>query len=86
VATDEGWIDHTAQIGQTGVTIAPKLYIGAGLCGAVHHTGGMQSSGTIVAINGDPEAPIFEIADFGIVGDLFTVLPQLSAELRARLG
>ena len=86
VATDEGWIEHTAQIGQTGVTIAPKLYIGVGLSGAVHHTGGMQSSGTIVAINGDPEAPIFEIADFGIVGDLFTVLPQLSAELRARLG
>jgi electron transfer flavoprotein alpha subunit len=86
VATDEGWIDRTAQIGQTGVTIAPKLYIGAGLSGAVHHIGGMQSSGTIVAVNGDAEAPIFEIADFGVVGDLFTVLPQLSAELRARRG
>ncbi len=82
VATDEGWIDHSTQIGQTGVTIAPKLYIGAGISGAVHHSGGMQSSGTIVAINEDPEAPIFEIADFGIVGDLFAVLPQLSAELR----
>lgn len=86
VATDEGWIDHSTQIGQTGVTIAPKLYIGAGISGAVHHSGGMQSAGTIVAINEDPEAPIFEIADFGIVGDLFAVLPQLSAELRARLG
>jgi electron transfer flavoprotein alpha subunit len=86
VATDQGWIDRTAQIGQTGVTIAPQLYIGAGLSGAVHHTGGMQSSGTIIAINGDPEAPIFEIADFGIVGDLFSVLPQLSAELRGYLG
>jgi len=84
VATDEGWIDHSAQIGQTGVTIAPKLYIGAGISGAVHHRGGMQSSGTIVAINDDPEAPIFEIADFGIVGDLFAVLPQAAAELRAR--
>ncbi|MGV8967153.1 MAG: electron transfer flavoprotein subunit alpha/FixB family protein [Cellulomonas sp.] len=84
VATDEGWIDHGAQIGQTGVTVAPRLYIGAGVSGAVHHRGGMQSAGVIVAVNSDPEAPIFEIADFGIVGDLFTVLPQTTAELRAR--
>ncbi|WP_407344169.1 electron transfer flavoprotein subunit alpha/FixB family protein [Pengzhenrongella phosphoraccumulans] len=83
VATDEGWIDHAAQIGQTGVTVAPRLYIGAGVSGAVHHRGGMQSAGVIVAVNSDPEAPIFEIADFGIVGDLFTVLPQVTAELRA---
>ncbi|MCU1431660.1 MAG: electron transfer flavoprotein subunit alpha/FixB family protein [Actinotalea sp.] len=82
VATDEGWIGHDAQIGQTGVTIAPRLYIGAGVSGAVHHRGGMQASGTIVAVNADPEAPIFEIADFGVVGDLFTVLPQASAEIR----
>ncbi|WP_024287766.1 electron transfer flavoprotein subunit alpha/FixB family protein [Cellulomonas sp. KRMCY2] len=82
VATDEGWISHDAQIGQTGVTISPKLYIGAGVSGAVHHRGGMQSSGTIVAVNSDPEAPIFEIADFGVVGDLFTVLPQAAAEIR----
>lgn len=82
VATDEGWISHEAQIGQTGVTISPKLYIGAGVSGAVHHRGGMQSSGTIVAVNSDPEAPIFEIADFGVVGDLFTVLPQAAAEIR----
>ncbi|RYV50145.1 electron transfer flavoprotein subunit alpha/FixB family protein, partial [Pengzhenrongella frigida] len=75
-----------AQIGQTGVTVAPRLYIGAGVSGAVHHRGGMQSAGTIVAVNSDPEAPIFEIADFGIVGDLFTVLPQTIAEIRARKG
>ncbi|PVU83681.1 electron transfer flavoprotein subunit alpha/FixB family protein [Cellulomonas sp. WB94] len=86
VATDEGWIGHDAQIGQTGVTVAPQLYIGAGVSGAVHHRGGMQSAGTIVAINNDPEAPIFEIADFGIVGDLFTVLPQATAELRRLKG
>ncbi|WP_149202679.1 electron transfer flavoprotein subunit alpha/FixB family protein [Actinotalea subterranea] len=82
VATDEGWIGHEAQIGQTGVTISPRLYIGAGVSGAVHHRGGMQASGTIVAVNNDPEAPIFEIADLGIVGDLFTVLPQATAEIR----
>lgn len=82
VATDEGWIGHDAQIGQTGVTIAPRLYIGAGVSGAVHHRGGMQASGTIVAVNSDPESPIFEIADLGIVGDLFTVLPQATQELR----
>lgn len=82
VATDEGWIGHEAQIGQTGVTVSPRLYVGAGVSGAVHHRGGMQASGTIVAVNSDPEAPIFEIADYGVVGDLFTVLPQLTEELR----
>ncbi|ADG76549.1 Electron transfer flavoprotein alpha subunit [Cellulomonas flavigena DSM 20109] len=82
VATDEGWIGTETQIGQTGVAVAPALYIGAGISGAVHHRSGMQSAGTIVAINTDPEAPIFELADFGVVGDLFTVLPQLTAELR----
>lgn len=82
VATDEGWIGHDAQIGQTGVTVSPRLYVGAGVSGAVHHRGGMQASGTIVAVNSDPDAPIFEIADFGVVGDLFTVLPQAAAELR----
>jgi len=82
VATDEGWIGHETQIGQTGVTVSPRLYIGAGVSGAVHHRGGMQASGTIVAVNPDPEAPIFEIADYGVVGDLFTVLPQLTEELR----
>ncbi|MFC8191267.1 electron transfer flavoprotein subunit alpha/FixB family protein [Cellulomonas sp. NPDC057328] len=86
VATDEGWIGHDAQIGQTGVTISPRLYIGAGVSGAVHHRGGMQASGTVVAVNSDPDAPIFEIADFGVVGDLFTVLPQAAAELRRLQG
>ncbi|UZN04492.1 electron transfer flavoprotein subunit alpha/FixB family protein [Cellulomonas sp. S1-8] len=86
VATDEGWIGHDAQIGQTGVTVAPRLYVGAGVSGAVHHRGGMQASGTIVAVNSDPDAPIFEIADFGIVGDLFTVLPQAASELRRLRG
>jgi electron transfer flavoprotein alpha subunit len=82
VATDEGWIARDAQIGQTGVTVSPRLYIGAGVSGAVHHRGGMQAAGTIVAVNNDPDAPIFEIADFGVVGDLFQVLPQATAELR----
>ncbi|MGN8247440.1 electron transfer flavoprotein subunit alpha/FixB family protein [Cellulomonas soli] len=86
VATDEGWIGHDAQIGQTGVTVAPRLYVGAGVSGAVHHRGGMQASGTIVAVNSDADAPIFEIADLGIVGDLFTVLPQAAAELRRLRG
>ncbi len=86
VATDEGWIDKDAQIGQTGVTVAPRLYIGAGVSGAVHHRGGMQAAGVVVAINTDPDAPIFEIADLGIVGDLREVLPQATAELRRRLG
>ncbi len=86
VATDEGWIDHDTQIGQTGVTVAPRLYIGAGVSGAIHHRGGMQSAGTIVAINTDEEAPIFEIADLGIVGDLHTVVPQAIAELRRLRG
>ena len=86
VATDEGWIAKEAQIGQTGVTVTPRLYIGAGVSGAVHHRGGMQAAGTIVAVNSDPDAPIFEIADFGVVGDLFSVLPQTTAELRRLLG
>lgn len=86
VATDEGWIDHDAQIGQTGVTVAPRLYIGAGVSGAIHHRGGMQSAGTIVAINTDDQAPIFELADLGIVGDLHSVVPQAIAEIRRLRG
>lgn len=82
VATDEGWIDHTKQVGQTGVTITPRLYIGAGVSGAVHHLSGMQASEVIVAINSDEDAPLLEIADFGVVGDLHEILPQASAELR----
>ena len=82
VATDEGWISHETQVGQTGVTISPRLYVGAGVSGAVHHRGGMQASEVIVAVNNDVDAPIFEFADFGVVGDLFTVLPQAAAEIR----
>lgn len=83
VATDEGWIAHEAQIGQTGVTISPKLYIGLGVSGAIHHTAGMTGAETVVAVNTDSEAPIFELADFGIVGDLSEVVPQILAALQA---
>lgn len=85
-AVDEGWVGHDAQIGQTGVTIAPRVYIGAGISGAPHHRGGMQASGVIIAVNNDPDSPIFEIADFGVVGDLADVLPQAAAEIRRHKG
>lgn len=84
VSCDEGWIERSAQVGQTGVSIAPRLYIGLGVSGAVHHTSGIQGAGTIVAICDDSEAPIFEIADYGVVGDVTEVVPQLVEEL-ARL-
>jgi electron transfer flavoprotein alpha subunit len=83
-ATDAGWIDHSAQVGQTGVTVSPQLYISAGISGAIQQKAGMQSAKYIVAINKDPDAPIFEIADLGIIGDLATVLPQAAAEIRRR--
>ncbi|MCG2799469.1 MAG: electron transfer flavoprotein subunit alpha/FixB family protein [Cellulomonas sp.] len=82
VVADEGWLPREQQVGQTGVAVSPRLYIGAGVSGAVHHRGGMQSAGTVVAVNSDPDAPIFEFADYGVVGDLFEVLPALTAELR----
>ena len=82
-AVDEGWIEHDAQIGQTGVTIAPRVYIGAGISGAPHHRGGMQASGVIIGVNVDQDAPIFEIADFGVVGELSEVLPQAAEIIRA---
>lgn len=82
-ATDEGWISHQHMIGQTGTTVTPALYVACGISGAVHHRGGMQASGTIVAINMDPDAPIFEICDFGVVGSLFDVLPQAIEAVKA---
>lgn len=85
-ATDAGWIEHAAQVGQTGVTVSPQLYISAGISGAVHQRAGMQTAGTIVAINKDEDAQVFEIADFGVVGDLHEVIPQMIEELRRRKG
>ncbi|WP_084077007.1 electron transfer flavoprotein subunit alpha/FixB family protein [Demequina sp. NBRC 110057] len=85
-ATDEGWISHEHMVGQTGTTVTPALYVAAGISGAVHHRGGMQASGTIVCINMDPEAPIFEISDFGVVGSLFDVIPQAVARIKEHRG
>ena len=85
-AVDAGWYPHSNQVGQTGKQVSPQLYVAAGISGAIQHRAGMQTSKTIIAVNKDAEAPIFELVDFGVVGDLFTVLPQATAEVRKRKG
>jgi electron transfer flavoprotein alpha subunit len=85
-ATDAGWISHDAQVGQTGKTVSPQLYISAGISGAIQQKAGMQTSKVIVAVNKDAESPVFEIADFGIIGDVFDVLPQATEEIKKRKG
>ena len=83
-ATDSGFYPHQFQVGQTGKTVSPQLYIALGISGAIQHRAGMQTSKTIIAVNKDGEAPIFELADFGVVGDLFKVVPQAMEEIRKR--